>query len=245
VMVGFMYPNRLGRIGGSEQVIRRQLAELGSISRAEVRVSLVLLATALCWILREPLNLLFQTNLLNDTIIAMTGGIAMFLVPAGKGHGDKLLDWSSMKGLPWGILLLFGGGMSLAKGMEAAGIIQGIGGAVSGFSLVSFSVLCLLLILVSLFLTELMSNVALVTIFVPVVFGIADGLGEQVLPLVIPITMASSFAFMLPISTPPNAILFSSGFIPIRDMMRVGVWLNLLAVLLLWGIGAVLVKWVF
>jgi len=244
-LVRVLYPNRLGQIAGSDQVIQDQLRDLGPISKAEVRVSLVLVGTALCWILREPLNLLFQTNLLNDTIIAMTGGICMFLVPAGVGTDAKLLDWKSMKELPWGILLLFGGGMSLAKGMEAAGIIQAIGAYVAGTSTISLAWLILGLILVCLFLTELMSNVALVTIFLPVVFGIADGMGEEVLPFVIPITMASSFAFMLPISTPPNAILFSSGLISIKEMMKVGIWLNLVAVLLLWLVSLSLVRWVF
>ncbi|WP_209329072.1 SLC13 family permease [Lunatimonas salinarum] len=244
-LVRVLYPNGLGQIAGSDHVIQEQLRNLGPISKAEVRVSLVLVATALCWILREPLNLLFQTTLLNDTIIAMTGGICMFLVPNGAGSDAKLLDWKSMKELPWGVLLLFGGGMSLAKGMEAAGIIQAIGAYVAGTSALSLAWLILGLILVCLFLTELMSNVALVTIFLPVVFGIADGMGEEVLPFVIPITMASSFAFMLPISTPPNAILFSSGMISIKEMMKVGIWLNLMAVLLLWLVSLSLVRWVF
>lgn len=245
LLVKGFYPNRLGNIAGSDQVIRQQLAELGPISKAEVRVSLIVIFTALCWILRGPLNSLLQTNLLNDTIIAMVGGLLMFVVPAKKTGGENLLDWPSMQRLPWGILLLFGGGMSLAKGMEAVGIIQVIGSYVSENLTLSVVFLVLALVFVTLFLTEVMSNVALVTIFIPVVMGIADGLGQSVLMFVIPVTMASSFAFMLPISTPPNAILFSSGFIPIKEMMKVGVWLNLISIFILWLAAFTLIKWVF
>lgn len=245
LLVKGFYPNRLGHIAGSDKVIRQQLAELGPISKAEVRVSLIVVFTALCWILREPLNTLFQTNLLNDTIIAMVGGLLMFVIPARKPGSENLLDWKSMQRLPWGILLLFGGGMSLAKGMEAVGIIQEIGAYVSEHLTLSVVLLVLALVFVTLFLTEVMSNVALVTIFIPVVMGIADGLGESVLMFVIPVTMASSFAFMLPISTPPNAILFSSGFIPIKEMMKVGVWLNLISIFVLWLAAFTLIKWVF
>ena len=245
LLVKGFYPNRLGQIAGSDQVIRQQLAELGPITKAEVRVSMIVVFTALCWILREPLNSLFQTSLLNDTIIAMVGGLLMFVTPSRNAGSGNLLDWPSMQRLPWGILLLFGGGMSLAKGMEAAGIIQAIGTYVSENLTLSVVFLVLALVFVTLFLTEVMSNVALVTIFIPVVMGIADGFGQPVLMFVIPVTMASSFAFMLPISTPPNAILFSSGFIPIKEMMKVGIWLNLISILILWLAAFTIIKWVF
>lgn len=169
----------------------------------------------------------------------------MFVVPANKFGTGNLLDWKSMQRLPWGILLLFGGGMALAKGMESAGIIQAIGAYVSENLTLSVVFLVLALIFVTLFLTEVMSNVALVTIFIPVVMGIADGLAQPVLMFVIPVTMASSFAFMLPISTPPNAILFSSGFIPIKQMMKVGIWLNIISIFVLWLAAFTLIRWVF
>jgi solute carrier family 13 (sodium-dependent dicarboxylate transporter), member 2/3/5 len=169
----------------------------------------------------------------------------MFIIPAGNSGRSNLLDWPSMQRLPWGILLLFGGGMSLAKGMEAVGIIQSIGAYVSEHFTLSLVFLVLTLIFITLFLTEVMSNVALVTIFIPVVMGIADGLGQPVLIFVIPVTMASSFAFMLPIATPPNAILFSSGFIPIKEMMKVGIWLNIISIFILWLAAFTLIRWVF
>ena len=245
LLVKLFYPSRLGNIAGSSEVINSQLQQLGPISTAEIRTSAILIFTAICWIFREPLNQLFQTRLLNDTIIAMVGGLLMFIVPAKAIKGRRLLEWKSTERLPWGILLLFGGGMCLAKGMEAVGIIQAIGAFVADNPYLSTSVLLLVLIFIMLFLTELMSNVALVTIFVPVVMGIADGLSVPVLTFVIPVTMASSFAFMLPISTPPNAILFSSGFIRIKEMMKVGVWLNLISILLLWLMAFTLIKWVY
>ncbi|MFO7826691.1 MAG: DASS family sodium-coupled anion symporter [Cyclobacterium sp.] len=245
LLVKILYPSNLGRLAGSAEVIRDQLQALGPIRSGETRTAGVLVLTALLWIFRNPVNQMLPSPLLNDTLIAMSGGILMFLVPAAHLNGPKLLDWKSMQRLPWGILLLFGGGMTLAKGMETAGIIQQIGSYIADNQLLSVSLLVLALTAVSLFLTEVMSNVALVTIFLPVVMAIAEGMGEQVLVFAIPVTMASSFAFMLPISTPPNAILFSSGFIRIKDMMRVGIWLNLIAILLLWLAAYSLIKWVY
>ncbi|MDN3686717.1 SLC13 family permease [Cyclobacterium jeungdonense] len=245
LLVKVAYPNKLGHIAGSAKVIQDQLNALGPVSTAEIRTTGVLVMTALLWIFRNPLNKLLPNAFLNDTIIAMIGGVLVFLIPASRLDGRRLLDWKSMQRLPWGILLLFGGGMSLAKGMEAAGIIQGIGGYISENQWFSVAALVLALTAVSLFLTEVMSNVALVTIFLPVVMGIANGLGEEVLLFAIPVTMASSFAFMLPISTPPNAILFSSGFIGMREMIKVGIVLNLVAILLLWISAYTLIYWVY
>ncbi|WP_439481876.1 SLC13 family permease [Cyclobacterium plantarum] len=245
LLVKILYPSRLGNLAGSAEVIQEQLHALGPVRSAETRTAGVLILTALLWIFRNPINQILPSPLLNDTLIAMSGGILMFLVPASEYKGAKLLNWKSMQRLPWGILLLFGGGMTLAKSMEAAGIIQGIGVYIANNQLLSVALLVLALTAVSLFLTEVMSNVALVTIFLPVVMAIADGMGEEVLVFAIPVTMASSFAFMLPISTPPNAILFSSGFIRIKEMMKVGIWLNLMAILLLWLAAFTLIKWVY
>ncbi|SEJ67679.1 solute carrier family 13 (sodium-dependent dicarboxylate transporter), member 2/3/5 [Cyclobacterium xiamenense] len=244
-LVKVAYPNRLGPIAGSAEMIQDQLDTLGPIRSAEIRTTGVLVFTALLWIFRNPLNNVLPNPFLNDTIIAMVGGLLVFLIPATRLQGRKLLDWKSMERLPWGILLLFGGGMSLAKGMEVVGIIQEIGSYISENQWFSVALLVLALTAVSLFLTEVMSNVALVTIFLPVVMGIADGLGASVLVFAIPVTMASSFAFMLPISTPPNAILFSSGYIGIKDMMKAGVVLNFLAILLLWAAAYSLISWVY
>jgi solute carrier family 13 (sodium-dependent dicarboxylate transporter), member 2/3/5 len=245
LLVKVFFPNRIPGLAGSRALIEEQVRGLGKFSRGEKRVSVVFILTAFAWIFRSPLNELIGTNLLNDTVIAMAGGLSTFLVPVSLKKGEFLLDWKSMDRLPWGILLLFGGGLALAKAMEATGIIQLVGQAIADQGQVRLWVLLLLVTSVSLFLTEVMSNVALATIFLPVVFGLADGLQLPPLLLAIPVTMATSFAFMMPISTPPNAVVFSSGHIRVQEMIKVGLVLNLLSILVLLLASFTLVRWVY
>jgi solute carrier family 13 (sodium-dependent dicarboxylate transporter), member 2/3/5 len=245
LLVFVLYPNRMAPIAGSEQLINSQLNELGPMGKAETRVSIIVLFTALGWILRSPINNLIGTPILNDTLIAMLGGVLMFVIPAGQGDRKVLMGWKEMDRMPWGILLLFGGGLCLAKAMEASGIVLEVGNFVSSFENIPEWVLILVLTLLSLFLTELMSNVALTTIFIPVVIGIASGMGIPALILVIPVTLAASFAFMLPIATPPNAILFSSGLIKMKDMTKAGIWLNVIATLIILLFAMTVVKWIY
>jgi len=155
-----------------------------------------------------------------------------------------LLEWSVMKNMQWGILLLFGGGMALAEGMENSGLVEQIGSYFKGRE-ISAELLIFTLTLVSMVLTELMSNVALVTIFVPVVFGIAEGAGLNPVYLALPVTFAASCAFMMPISTPPNAILFASGHIRMKDMIRTGLLLNVFSLVIIYLLSITLMKLVF
>jgi sodium-dependent dicarboxylate transporter 2/3/5 len=174
----------------------------------------------------------------------MSGGLATFIVPLNK-KGKMLMNWSSMKELPWGILILFGGGMALAKAMETAGFVDQIGMAISQYQNIPLWLLVLILTGLALFLTELMSNVALTTIAIPMVISIANGLDINPFLLAIPVAMATSCAFMMPISTPPNAIVFSSGFISIKQMVRAGFVLNLIAICVLFLAGLYLAPLVF
>jgi solute carrier family 13 (sodium-dependent dicarboxylate transporter), member 2/3/5 len=245
ILVKWLYPSGLGEISGTADIVKTQLASLGKLSKAEKMVGTIFVCTALAWIFRQPINALIGNGPLNDTIIAMAGGVLMFIVPLNLRNGEFLLDWKSMERLPWGILLLFGGGMCLAEAMEETGIIQLVGKIISDSGPFSLWLLILLLSATTLFLTELMSNVALTTIFVPVVMGIADGLQISPLLLAIPVTLASSFAFMMPISTPPNAIVFASGFIKTDEMVRAGLILNIVSILLLTLLSLTLVQWVY
>lgn len=245
LLVYLLYPNKMAPIAGSDKLIKSQLKELGPMGKAEIRVSFIVLATALGWILRSPINDLIGSQILNDTLIAMIGGVLMFIIPAGQKDQKVLMGWEQMDRMPWGILLLFGGGLCLAKAMEASGIVLEVGNFVSSFENIPEWGLILVLTLLSLFLTELMSNVALTTIFIPVVIGIASGMGIPALILVIPVTLAASFAFMLPIATPPNAILFSSGLIKMKDMIKAGIWLNLIATLLIVIFALTIIKWIY
>ncbi|OEK06419.1 SLC13 family permease [Roseivirga misakiensis] len=228
-----LYPSKLDRLSESSQVIEDQLIALGQISKAEKRVAIIFVSTALAWILRGSINNWFDTNLLNDSIIAMAGGILMFITPLNIKKGQYLMEWEYTSKLPWGILLLFGGGLTLAKAMEKSDIVQIVGESIAGNGDINTILLVAGLIAFMLFMTELMSNVALTVIFIPVVIGISISLKINPMYLTMPVTLAASYAFMMPISTPPNAIVFSSGMVRIKDMMRAGILLNVIAILLL------------
>ena len=240
-----LFPHRLGTLAGSDTLIADKLRALGAMSRAEQLVALVFGLTAFGWVFQSTLNEWLGGPYLDNTIVAMAGGILMFIVPARLREPEFLLDWESTTRLPWGILLLFGGGLCLAKGMETTGIVQWVGDRIAGDSGMALWWLILLLTAFMLFMTEIMSNVALVVIFVPVVFGIADGLGIEPLYLAVPVTLASSCAFMMPVSTPPNAVVFSSGYIRIGEMARAGLLLNLLSVVVLVVLTLTVVRWVY
>jgi len=241
VITRIAFPNRLKSIPGSSKLIKQRLADLGAISKSERFVLAIFAVTALSWIFRPYINALLSlvfygepsVAILNDTVIAMAGGLLMFAVPTDLKKGEFLLSWDDMKRLPWGILILFGGGLCLAQSLEDSGLIQMVGDGITSWGSIKLWVMVLALSTIGLFLTELMSNVALTTIFVPVVFGIADGLGYDAKALAIPVALAASCAFCLPISTPPNAILFASGHIRLIDMLRAGVILNVISVVVI------------
>jgi sodium-dependent dicarboxylate transporter 2/3/5 len=240
-----LFVNNLPSIEGSRELIQRKYEELGRLTREEKRVLAVFSVTCFFWIFRQNINSLIGKNLLDDTTIAMAGGVLMFLMPIDLGKQKFLLEWSDMKELPWGILLLFGGGLCLADGMEKSGLVQIVGNYFSQQKDIHPAVLIITLTAISMGLTELMSNVALVTIFIPVVFGIADGFHINPIWLSIPVTFASSCAFMMPISTPPNAVLFATGHIRMKDMMRTGIFLNLMSLGIITLLGLTVVQWVF
>ena len=244
IITKILFKNNLPTIAGTAELITVKIKEQGKITKEEKIVLLVFSITALCWIFRQYINLLIGENLVDDTTIALMGGVSLFLIPLNFKESKFILEWADMKTLPWGILLLFGGGLSLAQGMESSGLVAAIGKQISD-SQISFGALSFTLTTVSMGLTELMSNVALTTIFVPVVFGIADGAHINPILLAMPVTLAASCAFMMPISTPPNAILFASGFIRIKDMIKTGLILNLFSLLIIYLFSITVMQWVF
>lgn len=242
-LIKILYPNRLRRFAGAKKLIQEEVEKLGRFNTGEILVLIVFLCTALCWMIRVPLNEFFKVaNLpinLSDAGIAMIATVSLFIIPLNLKFERFILEWKDTEKLPWGILLLFGGGLSLAAALSSTGIIDLIGSQFKEAGSASFLIV-LGLAAVSLFLTELMSNVALVTIFLPVIGGIALGTGIDPLLLMIPVTLAASCAFMLPMSTPPNAIVFASGHLTVAQMFRAGIILNILAILLV----AILSRWI-
>ena len=232
VLVKWMYPNRNLQFKASRDVIDTELHKLGKLSAKEKQVLVIFGITVFLWIFRTLINKLLPGLKLSDTIISMVAAVSIFAIPFSFKRGEFILQWKDTEKLAWGILILFGGGLALAKGMSASGIVDLVSNTIAS-SDISILLTASLLILLMLFMTELMSNVALVAVLVPVVAGIAIGLDIPIIYLLIPVTIASSCAFMLPMATPPNAIVFASGYIKVHQMARAGVILNLIAVALL------------
>ncbi len=233
VLVKVMFPNRLGKFEGSAEIVDEEYKKLGKMSGQEKQVSVIFFFTAFFWVFRTQIQPFFDVIELSDPTIAMFFALVVFFVPFNFKKGLFLLEWKDTERLPWGILLLFGGGLSMAGAMQKTGIIDLIGSSIAENNTLSNFAIVSILIAVMLFMTEVMSNVALVTILLPVVGGIAQGLGVEPLFVAIPVTIASSCAFMLPMATPPNAIVFASGHIKVSDMVRAGVVLNIISIILL------------
>lgn len=232
VLVKWMFPCNDIKFTTSSNVISDELKKLGKISKQEKRVLLVFSVTVFLWITRTIINNLIPGLNLSDTIISLIGAVSLFAIPMNFKKGDFILHWNDTSKLAWGILILFGGGLALAKGMASSGLVDVITESIKNGGFTPIVVVSLLIVLM-LFMTELMSNVALVAVLAPVVAAIAIGLKIPVLNVLIPVTMASSCAFMLPMATPPNAIVFASGYVKVSQMVRAGVILNILAVGLL------------
>jgi sodium-dependent dicarboxylate transporter 2/3/5 len=232
VLVKWMFPSGQLKFAASKNVIKDELTKLGPMGGKEKMVLIIFGVTVFLWIFRTLINKILPDLGLSDTIISMLAAISLFAIPYNLKKGDFLIHWGDTHKLAWGILILFGGGLALAKGMNVSGIVDLVAYSIAS-SEISILFTAILLIILMLFMTELMSNVALVAVLAPVVAGIAIGLEIPILYLLIPVTIASSCAFMLPMATPPNAIVFASGYIKVHQMARVGLILNLISVALL------------
>lgn len=244
IITKFLFPNHLKKVQGSDELIQSKLKEMGRIRKEEKLVMIIFALTSSLWIFQQGLNLLLGKEMFNDTNIAMMGGSLMFLVPSSLKEFKFLLHWRDTEKLSWGILILFGGGLCMAQGLSNAGIIQAVGAAIAKQG-TAVNWLLFGLITASVFITEIMSNVALVQIFIPVVFGIATNLGLNPILLGLPVTLGASMAFMFPIATPPNAIVFSSGQMKVKDMMKAGLALNIVSILLIYLFARTVIEWIF
>jgi len=216
---------------GGRAEIKRLLNLLGKVSYEEKMVSLIFGLTAFCWITR---SFLLQKILpaLDDTIIAVVFAVILFLIPS-KNKKEKLINWQEAVKLPWGIILLFGGGMALAKGFETSGLALWLGNQMAVFSDLSILLLVLLLITSVNFLTEITSNLATTAMLLPVLAPLALIIDVHPLLLMVGTAVAASCAFMLPVATPPNAIVFGSGYLRIPDMVSKGFFMNVISILIL------------
>jgi sodium-dependent dicarboxylate transporter 2/3/5 len=226
---------------GSRDLIRQELERLGSMSPEEKRVLTVFVLVVFFWIFSTPKDfgaftlpgvesfIPFST----ESTIAMVGAVSLFFIPAGKGKRLFLMDWDNAKKLPWGILVLFGGGLAIASGFKDTGLATWIGAQVESFAQCPTLILVAIIVTILIFLTDFTSNTATAAMMLPILAGVATGIGENPLLLMIPATIATSCAFMLPAGTPPNAIIFSSGQVTIMDMVKAGIFLNIIALILI------------
>ncbi|RRQ50361.1 SLC13/DASS family transporter [Maribacter algicola] len=216
---------------GGRAEIKRLKNGLGKITYEEKLIALVFGATAFCWITR---SFLLQKLLpgLDDTIIAIFFAILLFLIPAKK-RGEQLLNWDEAVKMPWGIILLFGGGMALAKGFDESGLAVWIGGQMTSLSGLPIFILVLVLIAAVNFLTEITSNLATTAMLLPVLAPMALSIDVHPFVLMVGAAVAASCAFMLPVATPPNAVVFGSGYLRIPDMVRKGFFMNIMSIIVL------------
>jgi len=226
------------------EIIQHEIGQLGKMSSAERRVLTVFVTVAVLWVFKGLLPPAFLGPI-SDSTIAMAGAIALFVIPADGGARSGLLDWHSAAGIPWDILLLFGGGFALASGFQQSGLTEWIGNELGFLRQVHWFVLMAAVALVTIFLTEVTSNTATSSMLLPIVAGLAAGAGQDPLTPMVATALAASFAFMLPVATPPNAIVFASRQISIPEMARAGIWMNLVGLALIALFVSLVLPWVW
>ncbi len=247
----FVFPIRGIEMHGGAELVAQELRSIGKIRRGEWNTLVVFLLAVSLWLFR-PLLTELQCEIggmtlrplanLSDTVIAMTAAMLLFLLPTDFRRREFTMEWEIAARMPWGILFLFGGGLSLAAAVKANGVAEFIGSQATSFATLSPFVLVLIVTAGIVFLTELTSNAATTASLVPVLAALAPGLGVHPYLLIFPATIAASCAFMLPVATPPNAIVFGSGLITIPQMVRAGFLLNLMAIALVTAITWLVIK---
>ena len=235
----------ISEIPGGKKLIADEYAKLGKMSAGETRVLIYFVAAALAWIF---VPVIFGKSApITDAGIAVAVGLLLFATPAGGNakKGVRLIDWETATKLPWGVLLLFGGGLALSGQFTSSGLTKWIGDQVGALGGLPVIALVILVTTGVIFLTELTSNTATAATFLPVAGGIAMGMGFDPMLLAIPVALAATCAFMLPVATPPNAIAYGSGYVTIGQMVKGGLWLNLICIVLITATTMTLAMWIF
>ncbi len=221
------------------------IAPPGPMSREEKLVGAIIVLVALAWLTRPLIERLAPGLPLSDTGIAILGALALFAVPARLAPGAFLLDWSDLRDLRWDVLILFGGGLALAGAIGSSGLSGWIGALVADLEHLPGWLMILIVMTVIVYLGELASNTAMAAVFLPVAGAAAVGMGEGPLALALPVALAASLGFMLPVATPPNAIVFGSGAVDARQMLRTGAVLDVVSILVVAAIALFLAPLVF
>ncbi|MFH0257772.1 SLC13 family permease [Vibrio rumoiensis] len=240
--VSYKLPNE--EAGDARSLLKNQLQLLGKLSKGEKWVAVIFVGAAVSWIIR-PLLAKWTGLPINDTSIAIFAALLLFVIPVNVKTQQFVLDWESTKKLPWGVLLLFGGGLSLAAQIKSSGLADFIGDSLGATSGMPIIVVMLIVTAAIIFLTEVTSNTATAAGFLPLLGPIAIAMGEGPMMLAIPAALAASCAFMMPVATPPNSIVFASGQLKIKEMIRAGFALNIMGIFIITALSYTLAAWVF
>ena len=224
----------------TQSLLRKQLDELGDMSRGEKTVGIIFLVTALAWMLRPLLKDYIPG--ISDTVIAIAAAVSLFVIPINQKDKIYVMSWEKARDMPWGILLLFGGGLALASLIKSTGLAVWVADSMSVFGGLPLLLVIGLVVTIIIFLTELTSNTATAAGFLPLLGALAISLGIDPILLAVPAALAASCAFMMPVATPPNAIVFGSGKLKIKDMMQAGLALNLVGIVVVTLLGYLLVS---
>jgi len=231
LLTKFIYPVNFKASINAKAELETMLRELGAMTNEEKKVVIVFTFTAFCWIFRQVLDDLPGLSLLDDSVIAMIGGLSLFFINR-KDKKEKLLNWEdAQNGFPWGLIFLFGGGMALAYVVNDSGLALWLASLIP--SQTYFFIVLFIVITMVILLTELTSNLTTTVTFLPVVASVGLNLGIDPMLLILPLTLSASCAFMLPVATPPNSIVYASGLIPIQKMVKAGIIINLLSIIFL------------
>ena len=226
-------PLKLKKVPGGKDLISNELRKMGKMNTGERWTSLVFGLTAFAWIFQKQISVIFpEPKFMTDATIAMIGALVLFLIPINLRKNQFVMDWHWASKMPWGVLILFGGGLALADGFKDTKLAEWIGGQVSLLENAPILILIIAVATLIIFLTELTSNTATAAMVMPILSAVAIGLGQNPLLLVVPAAVAASCAFMLPVATPPNAIVFGSGYVTIPQMARSGFGLNIIGIML-------------
>lgn len=229
-LIKMAFPMRIKELPGGKEIISSERKRLGNISFEEKLVLVVFLATAVAWITRSFIPFDFMSRI-DDTIIAIAAAIILFLLPSKSSKDSQLLNWKDALNIPWGILLLFGGGLAIAKGFKDSGLATWIGEQLTVLEGVHLVIVILCVTALVTFLTEITSNTATATMMFPIMASLALALDLHPYALMVAAAIAASCAFMLPVATPPNAIVFGSGYLKIGDMAKSGFWLSIFTII--------------
>lgn len=231
-----------GELAGGRRTLQAEIDALPAVSKGEMRVGVIFALTALGWIFRRDLSMgawvvpgwsdvLGVADQVHDSTVALVGAGALFMI--GDGKGQRLMDWSTARQVPWGVAMFLGGGLALGSGFKSSGLAESVGQAMSGLSVWPAAAIVFAVVAAIIFITEVNSNTATATIFLPVLAAMAVAGSINPLLLMIPATFACSFAFMLPSGTGTNTVIFASERISIADMVKTGIWFNLVSLVVL------------